>query len=142
MHQLSPPEGRQLNGHSVFSQDSSRLMMSKVVAKVSAGRIGVWHIKTHIRISAWQTYGISPPDMKRWHDGRIIAATGSVQTDPSDRAKLRINAERPSLSLLSLNGNLLGQVDLGPDQPHKPIRHLALLPDGVAFAMKWEGDAA
>lgn len=142
LHQLTPPEGRQFNGHGVFSPDGSRLMTSEVVAEGSSGRIGLWDTVGYTRIGEWKTHGIGPHDMKRMADGRIIVANGGIQTDPDDRAKLNIADMRPNLALLSAEGDLLDQVDLGAGLHQNSMRHLALLSDGVAFAMQWEGDVA
>ncbi len=142
LHQLTPPAGRQFNGHGVFSADGTRLMTSEVVAEGSAGRIGLWDAATYTRIGEWDSGGIGPHDMKRLADGRIVVANGGIQTDPGDRTKLNIADMQPNLSLLSPDGALLDQVQLDPALHQNSVRHLALLGDTVAFAMQWEGDPA
>ena len=139
-HRLTPPAGRQFNGHGAFSLDGSVLMTSEVVAEGSAGRIGMWETAGYTRIGESKTGGIGPHDMKRLPDGRLIVANGGIETDPSDRAKLNIPDMRPNLALLSAEGALLDIAELPPGLRQNSIRHLALLPDGVAFAMQWEGD--
>lgn len=141
-HQLTPPDGRQFNGHGVFSADGKWLMTSEVVAQGSAGRIGVWNAKTYQRIQEWDSGGIGPHDMKRLADGRFVVANGGIQTDPGDRTKLNIPDMQPNLSLLSPDGTLLDQVRLDPALHQNSIRHLALIGDTIAFAMQWEGDPA
>jgi uncharacterized protein len=140
--QLTPPAGRQFNGHGAFSLDGSLLMTSEVVAEGSAGRIGLWEVPSFRRIGEWETGGIGPHDIKRLADGRLVVANGGIQTDPGDRTKLNIAAMRPSLSLLSPQGEILDQVRLEEGLHQNSIRHLALVGDGVAFAMQWEGDRA
>lgn len=141
-HQLTPPQGRQFNGHGAFSTDGSLLMTSEVVAEGSAGRIGVWETTTYARIAEWNSGGIGPHDLKRLADGRLIIANGGIRTDPSDRTKLNLPDMRPNLTLLSPEGAVLDQVELPPDLRQNSIRHLALTDTGVAFAMQWEGDPA
>jgi hypothetical protein len=141
-HQLTPPLGRQFNGHGAFSTDGSLLMTSEVVAEGSAGRIGVWETATYSRIAEWDSGGIGPHDLKRLPDGRLVIANGGIQTDPSDRTKLNLPDMRPNLTLLSPEGAMLDQVELSSDLRQNSIRHLALTDTGAAFAMQWEGDPA
>ena len=138
-HQLTPPAGRQFNGHGAFSRDGALLMTSEVVAEGSAGRIGLWETRGFTRIDEWDTHGIGPHEVRLMPDGNLIVANGGIQTDPNDRAKLNLATMRPNLTLLSATGALLNQTDL-PDLPQNSIRHLALTATGVAFAMQWQGD--
>ena len=140
--QLTPPEGRQFNGHGVFSDDGALLMTSEVVAEGSAGRIGLWDTADYRRIGEWDSHGIGPHDLKRLPDGRIVVANGGIQTDPGDRSKLNLDTMQPNLALLSPDGALLETVTLTPDLHSNSIRHLALMGDTIAFAMQWEGDKA
>lgn len=137
---LTPPEGRQFNGHGVFSADGARLMTSEVVADGSAGRIGVWETQGWRRIGEWDSGGIGPHDLKRLADGRLVVANGGIATDPKDRTKLNIATMRPNLTLLSTEGVLLDQLELPAELHQNSIRHLALSADTVAFAMQWEGE--
>lgn len=141
-HRLSPPDGRQFNGHGVFSADGALLMTSEVVAEGSAGRIGLWETAGFRRIGEWDSGGIGPHDLKRLPDGRLVVANGGIQTDPGDRTKLNLDDMRPNLSLLSASGQILDQVALDQELRQNSIRHLAPLGQGVAFAMQWEGDPA
>ncbi|MCB6176744.1 DUF1513 domain-containing protein [Rhodobacter sp. Har01] len=141
-HRMTPPEGRQFNGHGVFSADGAVLMTSEVVAEGSAGRIGLWDGATYARIGEWDSGGIGPHDMKRLADGRLIVANGGIKTDPGDRTKLNLKAMRPNLTLLSQEGAVLDREELAPEMHRNSIRHLALVGEGVAFAMQWEGDPA
>lgn len=139
---LTPPEGRQFNGHGVFSADGALLYTSEVVAEGSEGRIGLWDAASFRRIGEWASNGIGPHDMKRLGD-RLVVANGGIQTDPKDRTKLNIDTMRPNLSLIGADGTLVEQVALTPELHQNSIRHLALGPMGeVAFAMQWEGDPA
>lgn len=142
LHELTPPEGRQFNGHGTFSADGSLLMTSEVVAEGSAGRIGLWDGRSYRRLGEWHSHGIGPHDIRLRADGTLIVANGGIQTDPSDRTKLNINTMRPNLALLSADGRLIDSAELGPDLHQNSIRHLAPLGEAVAFAMQWEGDAA
>lgn len=138
---LTPPEGRQFNGHGAFSPDGGLLLTSEVVAEGSAGRIGLWETHGYRRIGEWDSGGIGPHDIRRLPDGRLVVANGGIQTDPGDRSKLNLDTMRPNLTLLSAEGLQLDQVDL-PGLAQNSIRHLALHGKGVAFAMQWEGDGA
>lgn len=141
-HRLTPPEGRQFNGHGAFSADGSLLMTSEVIAEGSVGRIGLWDARSYTRIGEWSSGGIGPHDMKRLADGRLVIANGGIETDPKDRSKLNIDTMRPNLTLLSPEGALLDQVELDAELHQNSIRHLALSGEDIAFAMQWEGDKA
>lgn len=139
---LTPPEGRQFNGHGVFDAGGEVLMTSEVIAETSEGRIGLWDARDWRRIGEWATGGIGPHDIKRLGEG-LVVANGGIQTDPQDRTKLNIETMAPSLTYLAADGTIAEQIRLDPDLAQDSIRHLALLPDGtVAFAMQWEGDPA
>jgi uncharacterized protein len=141
LHRLDPPPDRQFNGHGAFSADGSVLMTSEVVAQGSSGRIGLWEAQSFRRIGEWHSGGIGPHDIKLLPDGRLVVANGGIQTDPSDRTKLNLDTMRPNLTILA-DGRIDDQVELAPDYHQNSIRHLALLPDKIAFAMQWEGDEA
>ncbi len=139
---LTPPEGRQFNGHGAFSADGAVLMTSEVVAEGSAGRVGLWDATTWQRIGEWDSGGIGPHDMKRLADGRLMVANGGIQTDPGDRSMLNLDTMRPNLTLLSPAGEVLEVMELEEELHQNSIRHLALVGDGVGFAMQWQGDPA
>ena len=141
-HRLTPPEGRQFNGHGAFSADGALLMTSEVVAEGSEGRIGLWETAGYTRIGEWASGGTGPHDMKRLADGRLVIANGGIQTDPQDRTPLNLETMRPNLTLLSPAGEMLDQAELPEDLHQNSIRHLSLTGDGVAFAMQWQGDPA
>ncbi len=144
LSRLTPPEGRQFNGHGAFSADGRLLMTSEVVAEGSAGRIGLWDAGTWRRIGEWDSGGIGPHDLKRLADGRILVANGGIQTDPADRTMLNLDDMRPNLALLSAEGEILEIMELEEELRQNSIRHLALIDGGtgVAFAMQWQGDPA
>jgi|UPI00067CC414 hypothetical protein len=48
---------------------------------------------------------------------------------------------RQNLTVIA-DGVLVDQVELVAEYPQNSILHLALLPDHIAIAMQWEGDAA
>ncbi|MGO4907622.1 DUF1513 domain-containing protein [Pseudorhodobacter sp. W20_MBD10_FR17] len=141
LHRLEPPEGRQFNGHGAFSADGALLMTSEVVAIGSAGRIGLWETRNFRRIGEWNSGGIGPHDIKLLPDGCLVVANGGIETDPNDRNKLNIDSMRPNLTILA-GGAIVDQVELATEYRQNSIRHLALLPDKIAFAMQWQGDAA
>ncbi len=142
-HRLSPPEGRQFNGHGVFSADGRTLFTSEVVAEGSTGRIGVWDTTGFRRIGEWASGGIGPHDLKRRDDGSLIVANGGIATDPTDRSKLNVDSMRPTLAHLTADGRIAHLAELPPELSRNSIRHLAFGRDGrVAFAMQWEGDPA
>lgn len=139
---LTPPAGRQFNGHGVFSGDGAVLYTSEVVAEGSEGRIGLWETGGFARIGEWSSGGIGPHDVKRLGE-RLVVANGGIATDPKDRTKLNLATMRPNLSLIGPDGALVDQVELAAGLHQNSIRHLALGPAGaVAFAMQWEGDPA
>lgn len=140
-HRLTPPQGRQFNGHGAFSADGRVLYTSEVVAEGSEGRIGVWETAGFTRMGEFASGGTGPHDIKRLADGRLVVANGGIQTDPGDRSKLNIDTMAPNLTLLTKGGTVLRRASL-PGLHQASIRHLALTETGVAFAMQWEGDPA
>ena len=139
---LTPPAGRQFNGHGTFSEDGATLFTSEVVAEGSAGRIGVWDAaRGYRRVAEFASNGIGPHEIRRLPGTEIlVVANGGIQTDPSDRTPLNLEEMRPNLSYLSASGAVLEAVEL-PEIWQNSIRHLALGADGlVAFAMQWQGD--
>jgi hypothetical protein len=141
LHRLEPPQDRQFNGHGAFSVDGALLMTSEVVAAGSAGRIGLWDTRSFRRIGEWDSGGIGPHDIKLLPDDRLVVANGGIETDPSDRTKLNVDRMRPNLTILA-GGTIVDQVELATEYRQNSIRHLALLPDKIAFAMQWEGDTS
>lgn len=140
---LSPPAGRQFNGHGAFSADGGRLYTSEVMAEGSAGRVGVWETAGYTRIGEFASGGIGPHDLRLLPGGRMAVANGGIVTDPTDRTKLNLDTMRPNLTILTEDGRLEDQMELAPDLWQNSIRHLALARDGtIAFAMQWEGDPA
>lgn len=141
---LTPPEGRQFNGHGAFSQDGSVLYTSEVVAEGSAGRIGLWDAdQGYRRIGEVSSGGIGPHEIRRLPMSEdLVIANGGIETDPTDRTPLNLDRMRPNLTYLTPEAGVIETVEL-PDLRQNSIRHLALRPDGlVAFAMQWEGDPA
>ncbi|MCT2539118.1 DUF1513 domain-containing protein [Sedimentimonas flavescens] len=141
---LTPPEGRQFNGHGAYSADGATLYTSEVVAEGSEGRIGLWDAaRGYQRIGEFASNGIGPHEIRRLPGSDdLVVANGGIQTDPSDRTPLNLDTMRPNLSYLSPEGAVLEVVDL-PELWQNSIRHLALRSDGqVAFAMQWQGDLA
>lgn len=141
---LSPPPGRQFNGHGIFAEGGDLLLTSEVVAETGDGLLGVWDAsRGYSRMDEWPTHGTGPHDVRLLPDGRMAVANGGIRTDPTDRTKLNIETMRPNLAYLAGDGSLAELVELPRDLWRNSIRHLALLPDGgVAFAMQWEGDTA
>lgn len=143
LHRLAPPEGRQLNGHGVFSADGLRLFTCEQRGDTSDGVIGVWDVEAgYRRIGEMATGGIGPHDLRLMPDGRtLVVANGGIATDPSDRRKLNVPTMQPTLSYLDAGGAVLEQVELEADLRQNSIRHLAVRADGlVGFAMQWEGE--
>lgn len=141
---LTPPEGRQFNGHGAYSLDGAVLYTSEVVAEGSAGRIGIWDAaRGYRRVGEFASNGIGPHEIRRLPGSDdLVIANGGIETDPSDRTPLNLDRMRPNLSYLSPEGSVLEVVEL-PEMAQNSIRHLALKSDGlVAFAMQWQGDLA
>lgn len=138
---LTPPEGRQFNGHGLFFDGGTRLATSEQVAETSEGVIGFWDTSDWTRLGEAPSGGIGPHEVRLMPDGgHIVVANGGIATDPTDRTKLNIAAMAPNLSLLTTAGAMVEQVALEPALHQLSIRHLAVRPDGmVAFAMQWEG---
>ncbi|MGP3698232.1 DUF1513 domain-containing protein [Rhodobacter sp. NSM] len=141
---LTPPEGRQFNGHGAYSVDGTLLYTSEVVAETSEGVIGVWDTAGWHRVDEFPSGGIGPHELRRLPGSDVlVVANGGIRTDPQDRTKLNVETMRPNLSYLGPDGALLEQAELPEDLRQNSIRHLALGEDGtVAFAMQWEGDPA
>lgn len=143
IRRIAPPEGRQFNGHGAFSQDGSWLYTSEVVAKGSAGRIGLWDVGAgYVRTGEWDSRGIGPHELRLLANGNIVIANGGIETDSLDRTPLNIDIMRPNLTVLDDGGGLISCRELPAALHQNSIRHLALLPEVVAFAMQWQGDLA
>ncbi|GKY86731.1 DUF1513 domain-containing protein [Sinisalibacter aestuarii] len=143
LHELTPPDGRQFNGHGFYIDGGATLLTVEQLAQGSDGLIGVWDVASgYTRIGEFATHGIGPHDVRLMPDGQtLVVANGGIQTDASDRTKLNIPDMRPSLVYLSLAGDLLEEVRLDDELHQNSIRHLALREDGlVGFAMQWEGE--
>jgi hypothetical protein len=142
-HRLTPPDGRQFNGHGALSAKGAMLYTSEVVAATNEGRVGLWETGGYARIGEWASGGIGPHDLRRLADGRLAVANGGIATDPTDRTKLNLDSMRPNLAILTAEGRLDDRMTLTADLRQNSIRHLALAPGGtIAFAMQWEGDPA
>lgn len=140
---LSPPEGRQFNGHGVFAGAGARLFTAEQRSDTSEGVIGIWDVEAgYRRMGEVPTQGIGPHDLRLMPDGAtLVVANGGIATDPTDRTKLNVDTMRPNLAYLGFDGTLLEKVDLEAALWRNSIRHLAIRPDGtVAFAMQWEGE--
>lgn len=140
---LTPPDGRQFNGHGTFTKDGTLLFTSEQDSATSNGIIGLWDVAAgYRRMGEVASGGIGPHDLRLMPDGEsLVIANGGIATDPTDRTKLNIATMRPNLSYLTLAGDLTEQVELDPTLWQNSIRHLAVRPDGlVAFAMQWEGE--
>lgn len=141
---LSPPEGRQFNGHGAFSSDGAVLYTSEQLAETSEGRLGLWETAGFTRIGEIATHGIGPHDVKRLPlSDDLLVANGGIATDPTDRSKLNLDRMRPNLARVTPEGVLVSLAEPPAELHRNSTRHLALLPDGrAACAMQWEGDPA
>jgi len=143
LHRLTPPVGRQFNGHGVFAEGGALLFTSEQASDTSEGAIGCWDVNAgYARIGDMPTFGIGPHDLRLMPDGEaLIVANGGIATDPSDRSKLNIPTMQPNLTYLNLSGAVLEQVEMEADLRRNSIRHLAVRTDGlVGFAMQWQGE--
>ncbi|CUH51611.1 DUF1513 domain-containing protein [Shimia marina] len=140
---LTAPAERHFYGHGAFSADGKRLYTSENDYEAGLGIIGVWDVEAgYRRIGEFASGGVGPHDIKLMPDGRsLVVANGGIETHPDmGRTKLNLPVMQPSLSYLSLDGDLLEDVTLPWAQHKNSIRHLALHTDGtVAFAMQWQG---
>lgn len=142
LHTLAPPANRQFNGHGVFAAGGALLFTSEQASDTSDGVIGIWDVDAgYTRMAEFPCGGIGPHDLALMPDGEtLVVANGGIATDPSDRTKLNIDTMRPSLTYLSLAGEITDRVELDRDLHQNSIRHLAVRGDGlVGFAMQWEG---
>lgn len=142
LHRLTPPEGRQFNGHGVFSADGTTLFASEQRSDTSEGVIGVWDAMAgYTRYDEFPSGGIGPHDLRLMPDGEtLVVANGGIATDPTDRRKLNVATMRPNLTYLSLSGSIRERVELEAEIRQNSIRHLAVRHDSlVGFAMQWEG---
>ncbi|AUH34509.1 DUF1513 domain-containing protein [Paracoccus tegillarcae] len=142
MHRLTPPEGRQFNGHGVYLDGGDVLVTTEQRSSDSVGMLGYWSVaEGYRRIDERPTGGIGPHEVVRLSDNLLAVANGGIATDPSDRRKLNIAVMRPNLAYLDGQGTLIRTVELAEDLRFNSIRHLAVGADGiVAFAMQWERD--
>lgn len=144
VHRLTPPAGRQFNGHGVYIQDGAYLLTSEQRSEDSEGVIGLWNVEAgYQREGEMASGGIGPHEIRLMPDGlHVVVANGGIATDPTDRTKLNIPTMRPNLTYLDLDGALVEQVELAPELWKNSIRHLAVRGDGlVGFAMQWQGEA-
>jgi hypothetical protein len=141
-HRLTPPEGRQFNGHGVFIAGGDLLVTTEQLAEDSTGFLGLWSVtENYRRIGERPTGGIGPHEVVRLRDDTLVVGNGGIATDPTDRSKLNIPEMRPNLAYLSPEGDLLETVELEHGLHLNSIRHLAVGQDGlIGFAMQWEGD--
>ena len=143
LRRLTPPEGRQFNGHGVFSADGAALFTSEQRSDDSEGVVGVWDVEAgYARRDEFPSGGIGPHDLRLTPDGAtLVVANGGIATDPTDRRKLNIPTMRPNLTYLALSGSIRDRLELEADLRKNSIRHLAVRADGlVGFAMQWEGE--
>lgn len=143
---LTPPAGRQFNGHGAFLAGGAVLATSEQAADTSAGILGLWDSEDGFRrVGEVATGGLGPHEVRLLPDGRtLLVANGGIATDPADRTKLNLATMRPSLATLDpLGDGVPGLAELDRSLHRLSIRHLAVRPDGLAaFAMQWEGDPA
>lgn len=142
LHRLTPPDGRQFNGHGVFSADGAALFTSEQRSDTSEGIIGVWDpARGYTRYDEFPSGGIGPHDLRLMPGGEtLVVANGGIATDPADRRKLNLATMRPNLTYLALSGSVRARIELDIGLRRNSIRHLAVRRDGlVGFAMQWEG---
>ncbi|SHF41855.1 hypothetical protein SAMN05444339_10614 [Loktanella atrilutea] len=140
---LAAEDGREFNGHGVFSEDGTLLYTSEVVAESGEGRIGVWSRDDgYARVGEFASGGIGPHEVIRLPGTEtLVVANGGIQTGPGDREKLNLDTMAPNLTYLTTDGDVVQRVALATELHHASIRHLAVNDAGrVAFAMQWEGD--
>jgi hypothetical protein len=106
LHRLTPPAGRQFNGHGVYSETGAVLFTSEQVSDTSDGVIGIWDVEAgYVRAGEMRTGGIGPHDLRLMPGGEtLVVANGGIATGPTDRRKLNLPTMRPNLTYLSLSG--------------------------------------
>jgi len=142
--QLEAPTGRHFYGHGVFSADGALLFTSENDFDAARGVIGVWDAdQGYRRVGEFASGGMGPHDVKLMPDGQsLVVANGGIETHPeTGRSKLNLPTMRSSLTYISLDGQMLEEMELPADHQRNSIRHLAVADNGtVAFAMQWQGD--
>ncbi len=143
--ELNAPEGRHFYGHGAFSSAGELLFTTENDFENARGVIGVWDAWTYDRIGEFQSGGIGPHDIRLMPDGQtLVVANGGIETHPdSGRTKLNLPFMQPNLTYLSVEGDVLEQVELASEMHMNSIRHLDVRMDGlVGFATQWQGGRA
>ena len=142
---LTAPEGRHFYGHGAFVAGGDILCTSENHVASGTGRIGMWSRRDGWRrVAEIPTHGTGPHEIRRAPGDVLIAANGGYRSDPDQPGvKLDVQAMRPNLAYVDVDGRLLDRVELDPALRLNSIRHIALGADGlVAFGMQWQGDPA
>ncbi len=113
---------RHFYGHGVYSHDGDYLFATEGEKGTSRGIIGVYDVRNRYqKIDELSGFGVGPHEVIMMPNATLVIGVGGVHTN--GRTPLNLDTMTPSLSYLSLDGELLEQVTL-PD--HKlSIRHLA-----------------
>lgn len=142
--ELNSPIGRHFYGHGVFSADGTILLTTENDYENAKGVISLWDAsRGYRRVGEIPSHGVGPHDIQRLPETDTFAvANGGIETHPDHgREKLNLPTMRPNLSYVSLDGDLLDQLELSADQHLSSIRHLAVAGDGtVAMGMQWQGE--
>lgn len=119
---LPAPNHRHYYGHGVYSNDGQWLYATEGERGSSRGIIGVYDVQAgYKKVAEFSGFGLGPHEVIVMPDDAIVIGVGGVHTN--GREPLNIATMKPSLSYLTMNGELTDQLSL-PDH-HLSIRHLA-----------------
>lgn len=142
--QLYAPMGRHFYGHGAFINDGEILCTTENDIETGHGIIGLWaRSENYRRIGEFYSGGVGPHELKTMpDDGTLVIANGGIRTHPdTGREKLNLDRMRPNLSFVSIDGQLIDQIELAANLHKNSIRHLDVDANGlVAFCMQWAGD--
>jgi hypothetical protein len=116
------PQTHHYYGHGVYSHNGEFLYVTEGERTTSRGIIGVYDVNQDYRkVAEFTGFGIGPHEIVIKNNGQLVVGVGGVQTQ--GREPMNLDTMAPSLSYLSVSGELLDQVTL--DDHHLSIRHLA-----------------
>ncbi|MGB0712829.1 MAG: DUF1513 domain-containing protein [Gammaproteobacteria bacterium] len=140
------PEGRHFQGHAVFSDDGTRIMVSTNDLVRERGAISVYGLD-HAGprwLGEWDSGGVGPHEILALPGDRLAVCNGGLLTRPeSGRRVLNLDTMHSNLSVLdATDGALLRSHVLDERWRLASIRHMSLLAGGdIAVGMQFQGDS-
>ena len=123
MIKLQPADtNRHFYGHGVYSRNGDYLFVTEGEKGTSRGIIGVYDVSGQYRkVNELSGFGIGPHEVIMMPDNTLAIGVGGVHTN--GRKPLNLGSMQPSLSYLSVDGDLIDQVSM--QDKKLSIRHLA-----------------